>query len=112
MTTIEFSHEEVSKNGIEGSIHIEDKVVGRGTVNHNSWMLSSTSTSLVLEIAEDPEITPNDLPLVGFGCGGWMVEKQLQWQENDLKDFVIDAIEQFKANTLPYTPAVSCPCSQ
>ncbi|MEZ8826068.1 hypothetical protein AB4259_15710 [Vibrio amylolyticus] len=102
----------IDKNGIKGIIKLEEKVVGRGVVNHNSWMLYSTSSSLILEISDDPEITPEDLPLVGFGCGGWIVEEKCQWQSCNLEEFVEEAMKQFKANTLPYTPAVSCPCSE
>ncbi|MGB1321526.1 MAG: hypothetical protein ACPG5L_11390 [Vibrio gallaecicus] len=130
---------QINNKDCKGTITITDKSIGHGTINSYSWLLKSTSKSLILEIAEDPNITAQDLPLVGFGCGGWIFEQELTTPlqdalnktqtihndkvhaqevhtESDLIDEVLNTlntgISLFKTNKLEYIPAVNSACSQ
>jgi hypothetical protein len=71
-----------------------------------------------VEIAEDPSIEPADLPLVGFGCGGWLYESKephsLETGAN-ATSYVEEKVQLvftlFRDKKLNYLPAISCPCS-
>ena len=72
----------------------------------------------MFEIAEDPALEPSDLPLVGFGCGGWLYECKESSElmnEAEAVEYVEDKIQLvfalFREKKLKYLPAVSCPCS-
>ncbi|MGF1696028.1 hypothetical protein L4C54_10205 [Vibrio lamellibrachiae] len=97
---------------IQGTIELGEKIKGRGKVGIQSWYLSSTSSALVLEIAEDPEIEPEDLPLVGYGCGGWIAELEYSSIDNEVIAVIKQGISQFKQNKLAYVPAVTCACAE
>ncbi len=130
---------QINNKDCKGTITINDNIIGHGTINSYSWLLKSSSKSLVLEIAEDPNITAQDLPLVGFGCGGWIFEEPLNNSfkkatnngstvhdskadasqmntENALKDDVLRILDKgvalFISNKLEYIPAVNSACSQ
>ena len=83
-----------------------------------SWYLQLKSHVLIVEIAEDPSTEPTDLPLVGFGCGGWLYESKeplLLASEAEAISYVEDKVQLvftlFREKKLNYLPAVSCPCS-
>ena len=88
-----------------GEINIDSKVTGY------SWCLSSTSTTIVIEIAEDQSIDSKSLPLVGYGCGGWVYEQPLTKNENDILAIINTAMMLFRDNKMTYFPAVTCSCS-
>ncbi|MCK6262753.1 hypothetical protein KP803_05630 [Vibrio sp. ZSDE26] len=102
----------IDEKEIQGKIEFGEKIVGRGKVGIQSWYLSSTSIALVLEIAEDPEIEPEDLPLVGYGCGGWIFEHEYTSSESEVVAAIKLGLSQFKQNSLEYVPAVTCACAQ
>tara|TARA_R110001583_G_scaffold57547_2_gene172186 strand:+ start:33028 stop:33366 length:339 start_codon:yes stop_codon:yes gene_type:complete len=90
-----------------------------GKINGYPWLLLSKRDSLIIEIAEDPQLTPEELPLVGYGCGGWLYESEKHAVPENEQDFIIFLNRQlllvftlFKENKLNYLPAVSCPCSE
>lgn len=102
-----------------GSLLFDTEPKGCGRVNGYSWCLQSKKNSLTIEISEDPSITPEELPLVGYGCGGWLFECDQISVANNKRDFVSYineklpyVFEQFSQNKLKYLPAVSCPCSE
>ncbi|WP_119393948.1 hypothetical protein [Salinibius halmophilus] len=91
------------------------KAIAQGKVGVFSWRAVKAKDKLVLEIADDPAIEASDLPLVGFGCGGWLFESE-QITTDGITDawltaFLSDGFKRFQAEQLPYMPAVSCPCS-
>lgn len=94
-----------------GEINIDSKVTGYGKVQGYSWCLSSTSTTIVIEIAEDQSIDSKSLPLVGYGCGGWVYEQPLTKNENDIFAIINTAMMLFRENKMTYFPAVTCSCS-
>ncbi|KAE8177082.1 hypothetical protein [Photobacterium carnosum] len=94
-----------------GEINIDSKVTGYGEVQGYSWCLSSTSTTIVIEIAEDQSIDSKSLPLVGYGCGGWVYEQPLTKNENDILAIINTAMMLFRDNKMTYFPAVTCSCS-
>lgn len=95
----------------KGSITIADKVRGFGVIDSHSWCLSSSSTSLVLEITDDPAIEPEDLPLVGYGCSGWIFEREATFSKNEIMSVVLEGFSLFRSNSLQYVPAVNNSCS-
>ncbi|GLS92078.1 hypothetical protein GCM10007916_31480 [Psychromonas marina] len=102
-----------------GSLRFINTVEASGSVNGYSWLLQSKSDSWVLEIAEEQGIQASDLPLVGFGCAGWLYESSKQILPttevefghylNQQLEIVFNLLSQ---NKLRYFPAVSCPCSE
>ena len=103
----------------EGSLHFNETSKARGRVNSYSWYFQSKNNSWLVEIAEDQDVEPNELPLVGYGCGGWLYECS---NEVNLPDVEVDFIkfikiklpfvfQLFNQGKLTYLPAVSCPCS-
>jgi hypothetical protein len=88
-----------------------------GRVNGYAWYFQQKQSSWLIEIAEEQGIEPSDLPLVGYGCGGWLFESDKVIDEmNSIKaletvpgkiDYVVNL---FKQNKLNYLPAVSCGC--
>lgn len=101
-----------------GSLLFDTTSKGRGRVSGYSWYLQSKNDSLIIEISEDTSITPKDLPLVGYGCGGWLYECIQINVANDEINFINQiseklsfVFEQFRQNKLEYLSAVSCPCS-
>ena len=103
---------------INNSLSTSTKGKAKGRFNGHSWYFQSNANSWMLEIAEDQTIEPADLPLVGYGCGGWLYEEQLNSaiaNEVELTDFIKQQLpfvfNLFTANKLTYLAAVSCPCS-
>ena len=89
-----------------------------GQVSVYSWYLQLKSNILIVEIAEDLSLEPNDLPLVGFGCGGWLYEckaSDLPVSEAEAICYVDEKVALtfalFRDKQLKYLPSVSCPCS-
>lgn len=93
-----------------------------GRVSGYSWYFQSTLHTWSIEIAEDPNIEENQLPLVGYGCGGWLYESAQDTQFNTLLENEADFITLinkelpliftlFSQNKLPYLPSVTCGCS-
>ena len=97
-----------------GSLLINVTAKASGSVNSYSWYLESTAHSWVVEIAEEHAIEPNDLPLVGFGCGGWLYEcKVCDFPENEI-DFIRYfekelslVFTMFQQSKLTYIPAIT-----
>ena len=90
----------------------------RGREKGYSWYLQLKNNVLMVEIAEDPSIEPEELPLVGFGCGGWLYESKEQISlETEasttryIEDKVQLAFTLFRDKQLNYLPAITCPCS-
>ena len=103
-----------------GSLHFNDSDMAKasGRVNGYSWYFQSKSNSWVVEIAEDPAIETHDLPLVGYGCGGWLYESDkciLPDNEADFIQYINTNLSLVFAmlhqNKLKYLPAVTCACS-
>ena len=97
-------------------VGVHTKACGR--VNGYSWYLQLKSNVLLVEIAEDPSIEPADLPLVGFGCGGWLYESKEPYlldtdanAINYIEDKVQLVFALFREKKLSYLPAITCPCS-
>lgn len=89
-----------------------------GRMQGYSWYLQLKRRVLMIEIAEDPSIEPADLPLVGFGCGGWLYESKESVSlesEADAIVYVEDNVQLvfalFREKKLNYLPAITCPCS-
>ena len=96
----------------------DDQIKASGQVSVYPWYLQLKNNVLMVEIAEDLSLDPSDLPMVGFGCGGWLYE----CKESDSPATEAEAIryidekvalvfELFRNKELKYLPAVSCPCS-
>lgn len=101
----------VEGKNVKGSINIGEKVRGLGVIDSHSWCLSSNSTSLVLEISDDPAIEPEDLPLVGYGCSGWVFEREATSNNDEIMSVIMDGFLLFRSNSLQYVPAVNSSCS-
>ncbi|PKF62321.1 hypothetical protein CW745_07090 [Psychromonas sp. psych-6C06] len=102
-----------------GNLLFDTQSKARGRVHGYSWYLQSKNNSLIIEISEDPSIPPEELPLVGYGCGGWLFECEQISLANNKIDFVnyineklSFVFEQFSQNKLKYLAPVSCPCSE
>jgi|GEM_PF-3446956 len=85
----------------------------RGKANGYSWFLKLKSAYWSFEIAEDQAIDAEQLPLVGFGCGGWLAEIP---RESGVTLDVVTTILQgqftaFADGKLKYYPSVNCSCS-
>jgi hypothetical protein len=97
----------------------EDGIVkAYGKINGYSWYFQSKVHAWTIEIAEDQTIEPSDLPLVGYGCGGWIHEydkDQLPKNEADFTRYITTNLSNvfnlFNKNKLTYLPAVTCVCS-
>ena len=97
-----------------------------GRVSGYAWYFQSTTHSWSIEIAEDPTIEESELPLVGYGCGGWLYESNKDILPDDLIDklpnneanfilFINKELELvftlFAQNKLNYLPVVTCGCT-
>jgi len=102
---------QIQNNDASGVINVANAIKGKGILNHYSWCLSSTSSTLILEIAADPNITPDDLPLVGYGCAGWVHEGDITYNEKEILTFFEKSLLLFNENKLNYMLAVTCSCS-
>lgn len=109
----------ISGENWSGSIVFAKVNKARGQIDGYSWYLQSNENSLLIEIAEDKHISADELPLVGFGCSGWLYESNKTLSSANEQDFLNQINEQlltvftlFKHNKLIYLPAVSCPCSE
>ncbi|MBU2870563.1 hypothetical protein [Colwellia sp. E2M01] len=85
-------------------------------------MFSGKEHSWFVEIAEDQAIEAQQLPLVGFGCAGWLyqVEKEAISSpslvsaqappaiESEVKAKLNLVFKLFTQNKLVYIPAVTC----
>ena len=110
-----------------GSLCLNNKQKAYGRVNGYSWYFQSKNKAWFVEIAEEHVITPHELPLVGYGCGGWLYEcNDVNLPNADLLDesvvteaYFVEYVQVklslvfqlFGQNKLSYLPAVSCPCS-
>ena len=99
-----------------GSFNEQMPLKGRGVVNGYSWYFSAKASIWVLEIAEDQSIEPEVLPLVGFGCAGWLLEKKVAMDNDEIspsevESFLTESFRKLNDNELPYIPAVPCSCS-
>ena len=109
---------ELSGENWSGSLLFDNELKGCGRVNGYSWHLQLKNSLLIIEISEQPSITPEEMPLVGYGCGGWIYEcEQISIANKiDVVDYVNEKLsfvfEQFRKNKLNYLSAVSCPCSE
>ncbi|MGF1681626.1 hypothetical protein [Photobacterium minamisatsumaniensis] len=101
---------QIEEKNWNGVIQLGEKIKGSGTINHHSWCLSSTSSSLILEISDDPAIQPEDLPLVGYGCSGWVFEHAVVFSEKDVMIAINEGFSLFLSNELKYVPSVTCNC--
>lgn len=72
----------INNDYYRGAITINTTISGSGVVQGYCWCLSSTSTTITIEIAEDQAI-----------------------------DSVDTAMKLFRENKLTYFPAVTCSCS-
>jgi len=102
-----------------GHLLLEKDRQAMGIVNGYVWLLKVKENTFLIEIAEDKSIEATDLPLVGFGCSGWLYESErvtLPKNENEFVSYINDKLtavfSMFKKNQLRYLPAVSCPCSE
>jgi len=95
-----------------GELDLE-KGQARGVVNGCSWLLTCTAKSWVFEIAEDLAIGADELPLVGFGCAGWLAEHELEAEvsQANIAHFLEARFQEFTQNALQYHPTVNCTCS-
>lgn len=84
------------------------KLVASGNVGIYSWCVTRAASKQMLEIADDPAIQIADLPLVGYGCGGWLAEAPVS---EPIESFLQQSFERFANKTLKHVPAVSCACS-
>ena len=66
---------QLSGDNWSGSLLFDAMSKASGRVNGYSWHFQSKGTALIVEISEDPNILPSDLPLVGYGCGGWLYQR-------------------------------------
>lgn len=101
----------LNNKNYSGEINIDSKITGNGKVQGHSWCLSSTSTSLIIEIAEDQMIDSNSLPLVGYGCSGWVYEQPLTKNKEAILAIINTAMMLFSENKMTYLPTVTCSCS-
>lgn len=102
----------------QGAIVDDDPIKVRGLVNGYAWYFCLNNKNCSLEIAEDQDISNSQLPLVGFGCAGWLFEKSLNSDEilslektENLEAFLNDVLLSFSQNKLEYIPSVICSCS-
>jgi len=102
-----------------GSLQSEKTIKATGQINGYSWLFKAKKASFLVEIADDKSIAPTDLPLVGFGCSGWLYESAESHLPNDERELVVaindhlaEVFALFTENKLRYLPAVSCPCSE
>jgi len=101
-----------------GEVYFDATTKARGRVSGYAWYFQSKGNLWWIEIAEDPSIEPEELPLVGYGCGGWLYEcddVDLPVNEKIFTNFIniklLFVFDMFEQNTLKYLSAVSCPCS-
>lgn len=101
-----------------GTLHVNSTTKASGRVNGHSWFLQSRINSWTLEIASEQDIEPKDLPLVGYGCSGWLYECEQQVLPNNKADCINYfnkklslVFEMFCQNKLEFLPSVTCPCS-
>lgn len=101
-----------------GNLHLTSTTKASGRINNYAWYFQSKADSWILEIADDQSLEASDLPLVGYGCGGWLYESgKVTLPHNEaalityLNTHLTGVFLQFQKNTLNYLPAVSCPCS-
>lgn len=102
-----------------GNISTKKTLTATGQINGYAWFFQVKQRSWLVEIAEDQTIDASDLPLVGFGCGGWLYESShcnLPENEQQQIEYIQQSLSQvfsaFHHNKLQYLPAVSCPCSE
>ena len=109
---------EIAGKNWSGHLALDDYTKACGRLKGYSWYLQLKSNVLLVEIAEDPSIEPTDLPLVGFGCGGWLYESKeslsLETSANAIS-YVEEKVQLvftlFREKKLNYLPAITCPCS-
>lgn len=107
----------ISGDNWSGTILVGDTSKASGCINGYSWYLQFNANTWFVEIAEDQSIEPNDLPLVGYGCGGWLYKCDTGVAPVN-EDIILLTIHKhlsfvftlFNENKLQYLPAVTCPC--
>nr|CAA6830162.1 MAG: Unknown protein [uncultured Thiotrichaceae bacterium] len=87
------------------------KVIGR--LDGYSWYFQSNANRWSLEIAEDQHIEPEDLPLVGYGCSGWLYESEeaAQLDDKQVDAYIQKVFALLKQDKLSYIPTVNNSCS-
>jgi len=102
-----------------GNLLKNKTLTASGRVNGYAWYFQVKTNSWLVEIAEDQAIDASDLPLVGFGCGGWLYEcdksilaENGQEQLSAIRESLSLAFTKFQDNELQYLPAVTCACSE
>ena len=85
----------------------------QGYVNGCAWLLVLKNSGWLLEISEESGITPEQLPLVGYGCSGWLSEIKLDAAPSvEVVTRLLEAqFLAFSQGKLQYYPAVNCSCS-
>jgi hypothetical protein len=109
--------------GKEWSGHfLTDSGKAIGQINGYSWFFQSKDNHWMIEIADDITLEPTDLPLVGYGCAGWLYQSDAAIHDHELADpallietvtHLLDGVfELFSQNKLDYLPAITCACSE
>lgn len=101
----------INNDYYRGAFTINTTISGSGVVQGYCWCLTSTSTTITIEIAEDQAIDSESLPLVGYGCSGWIYELPLTFEPDKIEATIDTAMKLFRENKLTYFPAVTCSCS-
>lgn len=97
-----------------GSLYINGTVKANGRVHSHAWYFELTAKSWIVEIAEEHAIEPNDLPLVGFGYGGWLHESMVSDYPDSEADLILYVesklslvFTMFQQSKLTYIPAIT-----
>lgn len=113
---------EVSGKGWQGQLYEDDLIHARGVVDGYAWYFRVGSSAWSMEIADGQGIQSSDLPLVGFGTGGWLFEESGDLALNvdvlntDIPNIkaithaITLTISLFRDNKLEYVPAVTSHC--
>ena len=84
-----------------------------GRINGYSWLLKLKPDRWSFEIAEDQSIESEALPLVGFGCSGWLSESKRENEPSEcvVTEYLEQKFSEFAESKLKFYPSVSCNCS-
>ena len=95
-------------------IDLQNKIKGYGVLHGHAWCVSESKEIITLEISEDISLSPEHLPLVGYGCGGWLFKQEQTINIisiDSLLNFIVVGFSYFKKNQLTYLPSVTGSCS-
>ena len=106
---------ELQGDAWSGTLH-SDGQQAYGLIMQHAWLLKIKNQRLSIEIAEHIDIEASLLPLVGFGCSGWLHEQTIdcagkQPSLEHLQTYLNEVFLLFKQGKLTYLPSVSCSCS-